>query len=413
MPHSLILPKQTGRKDVFFASLKLFYSAYISGELWVSNDVYKREIQNLIPDLKEGARDNAYLVKQSELTRYFGLAYRDYPGKRTKITDTGVQFYEAFLHGNQDKMADILVESVFKMSFGRNNTAIKNSNSDVDAPKLFFKAMLDLGGITRRDLAYLIYVTHDKKVSYSDALNEFKSAEAEREINIPSIVSNKYSDVKFTVLLTHLGICVEKENKYEIAPEVLKKYGQKIRALSIYNKSPDIVLSLNEELVEAEEENVEEELENSRQKRIFTSFAYDINGEKFMRQNNREPVAYKTTKGERYKTNPRIAKTALLLSANQCQIDREKHSTFTSKLGQQYMEAHHLIPMHAQKDFKINLDRVENIVSICPNCHAAIHLGNDAVRLNHVAELYKQKISELNGVGIEISIGDLFSKYYK
>ena len=56
----------------------------------------------------------------------------------------------------------------------------------------------------------------------------------------------------------------------------------------------------------------------------------------------------------------------------------ENHATFESIHGTQYLEAHHLIPMKAQKDFlseNINLDRLENIVALCPNCHKAVHYG--------------------------------------
>ena len=413
MPHTLIMPKQTGRKDVFYASMELFYNANKSGNVWVSNEEFKTKIQKLLPSLSKGAQDAAYLVKQSELTRYFGLAFRDYPGRKTKITDRGIRFYNAYLQNNEELQKDIIMSAIFNDSFGRENTAIEHSDSDVDAPKLFIKAMYDLGGITRKDLAYLLYVTHDKQVSYNDALNEFRSSSEEREINIPQLVSNKYSDVKFTVLLTSLGICNEENGTYVLAKDVLAKYENDIKKLSIYNKEPEIVLTLSEELVAADNENLEEELEETTQKRIISSFAYDITSDKFIKQNNRMPVSYKTKTGVKYKTNPRIAKTALQLAEYKCQVNMDEHITFTSKLGQQYMEAHHLIPMHAQKDFSINLDRIENIVSICPTCHSAIHLGNDSVRLNYLTTLYSLKIKELNRVGINISIGDLFTKYYK
>ena len=413
MPHTLIMPKQTGRKDVFYTSMELFYNAYKSGNEWVSNEEFKNKIQKLLPSLSQGAQDAAYLVKQSELTRYFGLAYRDYPGRRTKITDRGIRFYNAYLQNDNDLQIDIIINSIFNDSFGRNNTAIEHSDSDIDPPKLFIKACYDLNGITRKDLAYLLYVTHDKKISYNDALNEFRSATEDREINIPVLVSNKYSDVKFTVLLTALGVCNEIKGKYYLSKTVLEKYENRIKNLSIYNKEPDIVLTLSEELFAADNENIEEEIEQATQKRIITSFAYDINSIKFKKQNNRISVSYRTKNGIKYKTNPRIAKTALQLAEFKCQVNPSEHLTFTSKLGQQYMEAHHLIPMHAQKDFSINLDRIENIVSICSNCHSAIHLGNDAVRLEYLKSLYDLKKNELAKVGLNISFGELFTKYYK
>ena len=48
------------------------------------------------------------------------------------------------------------------------------------------------------------------------------------------------------------------------------------------------------------------------------------------------------------------------------------------------MEGHHLIPMKAQDDFENNLDRVENSVCLCPNCHVlfdynAITLTDDLI----------------------------------
>lgn len=148
------------------------------------------------------------------------------------------------------------------------------------------------------------------------------------------------------------------------------------------------------------------------QQEILTSFGYDINSTRFLRENNRipEPISPGSTK---YKTNPRIAKTALQIADFKCEINKGDHITFLSKNGRQFMEAHHLIPMHAQKDFGINLDRVENIVCICPNCHSAIHLGNDSVRLDYLKKLYDERKAQLISVGLNISFGDLFSKYYK
>ncbi len=414
MAHSLIMPKQTGKADAFYASLQLYYNANKSGEEWYSNVDFKNEIQKLLPYLSKGAKDNAYLVKQSELTRYFGLVTYDYSKAvgRAKITDRGIRFYNAYLQNNNEVQTDIILYSIFNDSFGRNNTAIQHSDSDVDAPKLFLKAMYDLEGISRKDLAYLLYVTHDKRVSYNDALNEFRSAVSDREINIPKLVSNKYGDVKFSILLENLGICKKDNDKYILADSICRKYEEEIKRLSIYNKEPEIIFTLDEDLM-TEEEISEEEYENKKQKRISTSYAYDTNSEKFKKQNNRIPVSYNTINGIKYKTNPRLAKTALQLANYKCQIEEEKHKTFISKMGYPFMEAHHLIPMQAQKDMSINIDRIENIVCICPTCHKAIHLGNDAVRLEYLKEMYDLKEQELKSAGLNISFGELFTKYYK
>lgn len=410
MEECLIMPKQTGQKDAFYASLELYYNSYKRGEAWYSNDIFKIEIQKKLSYLSKGAQDGPYLVKQSELTRYFGLVYYDYSSKPGKghITNNGIRFFNAYLQNNYDLQIEIIMDAIFNLSFGRNNTAIKSSNSNVDAPKLFLKAIVDLNGITRKGLAYLLYVTHDLNINYNDAISELSKTD-DRDREIPIEVANKYGDVKFTVLLRSFGIVTEEDNIYKLSEYTRQHYLEKIKKLSIYNKEPELTLTLNDDI---EEVNENESGNDVDQNKVITSYAYDLASPKFFQQNNRQPIPYKRGNVIRYKTNARIAKTALDIANYQCLINPE-HKTFISKLGKPYMEAHHLIPMASQKDFSINIDRVENIVSICPICHSAIHLGDEATRLELVKKLYDLREQHLKRAGLNITFGELFSKYYK
>lgn len=258
----------------------------------------------------------------------------------------------------------------------------------------------------------MLYVTHDLNITYNDAIIELsKSNNRDREI--PLEVSHKYNDVKFTVLLNSLGIVVKNGDVYKLSEYTSTHYLKQIKKLSIYNKEPELVLTLKEEYDETLESQIDEPLfTDIDQNKVISSYAYDITSERFKVQNNRIPTPVKIGKKYRYKTNPRISKTALELANHVC-LGNKEHTTFVSKLGKPYMEAHHLIPMSAQRDFSINLDRIENIVSICPICHSAIHLGDDATRLELVKKLYDLKEKELKSVGLKISFGELFSKYYK
>lgn len=409
MAGTLIMPKQTGQKDAFYASLQLYYNSYKRGEEWYSNADFKVEIQHLLPYLSAGAQDGPYLVKQSELTRYFGLVYYDYSNHigRAKITDTGIRFYNAYLQNDTKTQIDIIMNAIFNNSFGRNNTAIKSSDSDVDAPKLFLKSMYDLNSINRKGLAYLLYVTHDLQIEYNDAISELnKSNDLDREI--PIEVANKYGDVKFTVLLNSLGIVDEVDRKYKISDYVLSNYSDKIKKLIIYNKKPELILTLNEDELGSDIDTDGDVVQD----KVITAFIYDITNPKFYKQNNRTPESFKRGNTIRYKTNARIAKTALHLANYTCEINPE-HTTFISKLGKPYMEAHHLIPMAYQKDFSINIDRIENIVSICPICHSAIHLGDMSTRLELLKKLFDEREEKLKKVGLNINFGELFSKYYQ
>src|SRR5574344_1387127 len=179
MEEKLIMPKQTGQKDAFYASLQLYYNSYKNGDKWYSNNDFKNNIKTLLPYLGRGAQDGPYLVKQSELTRYFGLVEYDYSGKPGKahITDSGIRFYNAYLENNTNLQSEIIMDAIFNKSFGRNNTAIQSSDSDVDAPKLFLKAIVDLDGVTTKGLAYLLYVTHNLKINYNDAIIELSKTD--------------------------------------------------------------------------------------------------------------------------------------------------------------------------------------------------------------------------------------------
>ena len=61
-----------------------------------------------------------------------------------------------------------------------------------------------------------------------------------------------------------------------------------------------------------------------------------------------------------------------------------------------YMEPHHLVPMAYQEQFEHKLDRVNNIVSLCSNCHNEIHYGmycNDLLE-----KLYIKRKEELKDI---------------
>ena len=76
------------------------------------------------------------------------------------------------------------------------------------------------------------------------------------------------------------------------------------------------------------------------------------------------------------------------------------------------MEAHHLLPMSSQKDFlPVNIDREENIVCICPNCHRAIHYGSIDEKKERLSKLYEIRENELRQGGINCSKQELLKLY--
>ena len=108
--------------------------------------------------------------------------------------------------------------------------------------------------------------------------------------------------------------------------------------------------------------------------------------------------------------NPSIAAKALLLSDYKCQVDPD-HETFLARNGKPYVEAHHLIPISATARLGINLDFTENLTSLCPNCHRAIHHAELNYRAELVEKLYGQRRFQLTQKNIHLSLAEVLSFY--
>lgn len=130
-----------------------------------------------------------------------------------------------------------------------------------------------------------------------------------------------------------------------------------------------------------------------------------------------EPIAIsKFDVGRRFRTNPLLGKIAIKKAYYSCEKDYN-HETFISKKTQQkYMEAHHLIPVCFQKEvwdkYHINIDCVENLVSLCPTCHKAIHYGTKEVQRNMIRELFSRCAPKYKAIRLNITIEEIY-KFYR
>lgn len=119
---------------------------------------------------------------------------------------------------------------------------------------------------------------------------------------------------------------------------------------------------------------------------------------------------------KRMNTDKSLSDTVNKLNNYECQYAKligEHHQTQTNGNGVPICNAHHLIPMKATFDFfPRNLDRASNLVTVCPNCHSALHNGAPDVKRRMLKVLYDKYIDGLNREDIYISFEDLLNKYY-
>ncbi|OFX39078.1 MAG: hypothetical protein A2X08_03780 [Bacteroidetes bacterium GWA2_32_17] len=112
----------------------------------------------------------------------------------------------------------------------------------------------------------------------------------------------------------------------------------------------------------------------------------------------------------------RISKSALIAANYTCSINTI-HKTFITKQKIPYMEGHHLIPCtvtnseYFMKKYNKNIDCIENIVSICPNCHREIHYGEWKSKSEKIKLLFRKQQDKLKQIGILITEDELLKLY--
>jgi len=114
-----------------------------------------------------------------------------------------------------------------------------------------------------------------------------------------------------------------------------------------------------------------------------------------------------------YPRNCNIAFTALVNANFTCENNPDHFSFISATTNRQFVEAHHLIPMEFQIDFKYSIDVPENIISLCPNCHRAFHNSIDVDKERLIKKFVEIRFDSLTKRGIKINLQQLLNYYLK
>lgn len=117
-------------------------------------------------------------------------------------------------------------------------------------------------------------------------------------------------------------------------------------------------------------------------------------------------------RGSRFVTVRNKAKGDFVLKQQnyKCQVDLS-HKSFITPSGMPYMEKHHLISMKFYEEYENDLDDINNIVSLCPNCHRQIHLGDKKDVSKIIEILFTKQKDLLTSSGLSINLDELKKKY--
>jgi hypothetical protein len=228
----IVMPKNSALLNEIESVLKIYYDS----SDWLENDVYTERLKSLI-----GADQyQSSYTKKAQITSYFGFTIWENlnnPQSRRRITESGKSMYEAILANDKSKIVEVLMRSLESVKFGRDNYGCPESDSDVEPPALFIRAILDLGYITYKEFAFLLWKLEDIGGNYTDAIKLIK--EQNRIITLDE-AAIKYTDAKPIMILIRWGFLVEvddatKGKRIGINSEVLRKYEKRLRNLKIYN----------------------------------------------------------------------------------------------------------------------------------------------------------------------------------
>lgn len=270
----IVMPKNSALLNEIESVLKIYYEA----NNWIPNDLYKTRLKALIGD---NQYSSSY-TKKAQITSYFGFTvWQDIhnPQSFRRITPSGKQMYEALQKNDTEKVQEVLLEALEQVKFGRDNYGCPDSNTDIEPPTLFIRAILDLGYLTYREFAWLLWKLEDLGANYTDSLQELRKLRSQGPIQIGD-EANKYADCKPIMILVRWGFLAEDESANAsngkhivIADEVLKKYQPRLRNLKIYNIDKDIIDTSSFDF-----ENDNNEDDNEKKFRAWMAKQVTVNG---------------------------------------------------------------------------------------------------------------------------------------
>lgn len=218
--------------------------------------------------------------------------------------------------------------------------------------------------------------------------------------------TGKTIDISYTIKSDTLIDLTKDTNKFII--EIKKYNNQMFRHQRFYKGTyPD----LDKELLKY--------LESCRKKQDFMNdekYQTEIQESYSEKDSNNDIKIVDSSTSEIVRKNPIIAKEAISKAKYKCEFD-DTHNTFRTPKGLPYMEGHHLIPctpFNSRRFFEVygvNIDCVENIISLCPTCHRRIHLGSQDERRDIIKKLYDLRKSDLERIGITITLQELYNLY--
>lgn len=245
---NLIMPKHSGLVSEFQAALKVCYDRRAVNDGWVPTGhashgiegftyyLYKEYKANNVAGHSTPKSDNSDYTKDAQLPMYFGFLQiaESRANALRKITMSGERMYEALVNDDKETIYSLFMDSLESMTFGRNNSACENSDSDVEAPNILLISSVILGGIKRKEYYYVLEYMDENGGDLSNALSKVAYYRRSNE-DVPNTATT-YTDAKFIPFWVSIGFLTEDVDKrLHIADDVFHSYAYRIMRLRTKN----------------------------------------------------------------------------------------------------------------------------------------------------------------------------------
>lgn len=229
----IVIPKHSADVEEMNAVLKIHYEA----NDWVKSRDYIAELKRLIGPHQY----KTSYPKKAQVPAYFGfLECKITKGKKIterRITNSGKKMYEAIISDDLAARQELLMDAVEKVIFGKNNGGSPSGESDIDAPDLAIRCILDTGYCTSHEYAYMIWNLNDNGKKYYKSLPEILKARSSGGVVLSAGAKN-YSDWKPILALIRWGFLIKADDgkqKVMIHPDVYQRYHDSLENIKIYN----------------------------------------------------------------------------------------------------------------------------------------------------------------------------------
>jgi 5-methylcytosine-specific restriction protein A len=383
--------KQDASFENAFNSTKLFEEwKYISDKSKTLDQFYKikHDSYNLVDNYR------ALIIAQ-----FLGLVTK----KSSSYADEDITpvFNKISLSSNPEEFSTYISEQILKIKLP---AIIYSKKEQIPEERYIFPVIFiyqilkKLKKISIRDL-YAFVMTMNSHRDISMVLNFITK---EKHLKISDELFNSYKGrSRMLTLIKNIDLFIIDSDHITLNKKYIQKMDSFLKKNNFYNNETlrnesnyknflinfqGFKINLKEHLIINEESQLQSSIKEDN------NYVVDVNSTVITEDVSKLNSAYNVEPEIRdintsvYKRNAEIGKLSIINSNFKCEFNPE-HKTFISRVTKSnYVEAHHLIPMQYQIEFwekyNKNIDCVQNIISLCPICHRALHYGvSDAKKI--------------------------------